>query len=201
MAVSKKFSATAIRAAYQCGLRNFGENYVQEFQEKRQELADLTEARYHLIGHLQSNKARIACELFDVVETADTPKLLYRLDANLKDLGRTMGVLLEIKLSNEESKSGASPAEIPQLLDAAARCTNLSVAGLMVIPPWSENAELSRPYFRELAQLARQYGLKELSMGMSNDFEVAIEEGATIIRVGTALFGRRPAVNKASPSI
>ena len=198
VAVSKKFSAAAIRSAYNAGLRNFGENYVQEFQEKRQELAGLPAARFHLIGHLQSNKARIACELFDTVQTVDSPKLLQRLDASAKELGRTMDVLLEVKLSDEESKTGASATEIPRLLDAAAGRQSLSVVGLMTIPPWSEDAEKSRPYFRQLTELARRYGLRSLSMGMSNDFEVAIEEGATIIRVGTALFGRRPAIKKKS---
>ncbi len=196
MAVSKKFSAIAIRSAYEAGLRNFGENYVQEFQEKRHDIGNLPGARFHLIGHLQSNKARIACELFDTIQTADSSKLLQRLNASAGELGGMKDVLLEVKLSEEENKTGASAAEIPRLLDAAAHCNNLRVVGLMTIPPWSENAETSRPYFRQLATLARQYGLTNLSMGMSNDFEVAIEEGATIIRVGTALFGRRPVIKK-----
>lgn len=196
MAVSKKFSAAAIRSAYQAGLRHFGENYVQEFQEKRPEVGDLPGAQFHLIGHLQSNKARIACNLFSVIHTADSPKLLGRLDASAKELNRTVEVLLEIKLADEESKNGASPAEIPSLLEAAAGCPNLNVSGLMIIPPWSEDPEVSRPYFRQLATLARQYGLKQLSMGMSNDFEAAIEEGSTMIRVGTALFGPRPKPQK-----
>ncbi len=196
VAVSKKFSASAIQMAYSAGLRHFGENYVQEFVEKRPEIGELPGACFHLIGHLQSNKARIACQLFDVVQTADSGKLLRRLDASAKELQRSLKVLLEIKLSHEAAKSGASPADIPHLLETAAECENLQVTGLMVIPPWSENAELSRPYFKQLAELARQNGLQDLSMGMSNDFEVAIEEGASIVRVGTALFGKRPAIAK-----
>ena len=178
------------------GLRDFGENYVQEFQEKRPQLQHLAEARFHLIGHLQSNKAKAACELFDIVQTVDSSKLLRRLDSSAGECNRNMEVLLEVKLSDEESKTGADPAEIPDLLDAAAGCDRLSVTGLMMVPPWSEDPETPRPYFRELAKLASQYKLPELSMGMSNDFETAIEEGATIIRVGTAIFGKRPPVTK-----
>jgi PLP dependent protein len=192
VAVSKKFSAAFIRDAYAAGLRDFGENYVQEFSEKRPELTDLRNAQFHLIGHLQSNKARAAVDLFDVVQTADTGKLLERLNAAAAEKGRAMEVLLEIKLSPETSKSGAAPEDIPKLLAIAAECSHLRLTGLMTMPPWSEDAEQSRPYFQRLAALASEYRLHKLSMGMSNDFEVAIEEGATIIRVGTALFGPRP---------
>jgi len=118
------------------------------------------------------------------------------LDAAAASLNRTMEVLLEVKLSDEENKSGADPAEIPLLLDAAADCSRLRVTGLMTVPPWSEDPEVSRPYFQELAKLAGDYKLPQLSMGMSNDFETAIEEGATIIRVGTAIFGKRPPIKK-----
>jgi pyridoxal phosphate enzyme (YggS family) len=197
VAVSKKFSADRIREAHQAGLREFGENYVQEFAEKQPQLQDLEGARFHLIGHLQSNKARQACELFQVIQTADSAKLLKRLDTAAGELGVAPEVLIEIKLSGEESKSGAEPGELPELLDAAAACSAIRVTGLMTMPPWSEDAEQSRPYFRRLAELARRYGLRQLSMGMSNDFEVAIEEGATLIRVGTALFGARPKPQKA----
>ncbi len=189
VAVSKKFSAVHIREAYAAGVREFGENYVQEFVEKKAALADMPGARYHLIGHLQSNKARLACELFDVVETVDSPRILEKLNACSE---RKIEVWCEIKLSDEASKTGAQPEEIPVLLSAAQHCPRLQVAGLMTIPPWSEDPEVSRPYFRRLAELAREHGLQQLSMGMSNDFEAAIEEGATLIRVGTALFGPRP---------
>lgn len=192
VAVTKKFSADRVREAYGAGLREFGENYVQEFAEKSPLLADLRDARFHLIGHLQTNKSRVAVDLFEVIETADSPKLLRRLDAAASSKGIKLDVLLEIKLSVEENKAGASPDEIPALLDAAGGCTHLNLSGLMTMPPWSDNPEQSRPYFKSLAELASKYNLKTLSMGMSGDFEVAIEEGATLIRVGTALFGARP---------
>jgi pyridoxal phosphate enzyme (YggS family) len=191
VAVSKKFSVDHLRAAYAAGLREFGENYIQEFAEKRPQLDDLPEAKYHFIGHLQSNKARLACQLFSVVQTADSAKLLGRLDAAAADLGTVLEVLLEIKLSDEESKSGARPADVPGLLEAASGCAHLTVSGLMTMPPWNIDPEHSRPYFRRLAALGRETRLQKLSMGMSGDLEVAIEEGATIVRVGTALFGPR----------
>lgn len=192
MAVSKKFSAESIREAYRTGLRDFGENYVQEFADKRPLLGDLPDARFHLIGHLQSNKARLACDLFHVIETADTPKLLQRLNSTMEEKGAHLDVMLEIKLGNEGSKSGAAPDEIPKLLSEAVRCPRLNLLGLMTIPPWSEDPEASRPYFQQLKALGCRYGLANLSMGMSADLEIAIEEGSTIIRVGTALFGPRP---------
>jgi pyridoxal phosphate enzyme (YggS family) len=191
VAVSKKFSADRLRAAYAAGLREFGENYIQEFAEKRPQLGDLAGAKYHFIGHLQSNKARLACELFDVIQTADSAKLLGRLDTAAGELGSQLEVMLEVKLSGEESKSGAGPEEVPALLDAGSRCRHLTVSGLMTMPPWNIDPEHSRPYFRELAALGRALGLPKLSMGMSGDLEVAIQEGATIVRVGTALFGPR----------
>ena len=166
---------------------------MQEFSDKRPLLAgDLSEARFHLIGHLQSNKTRTAAELFDVIQTVDSPKLMARLEQAAKESGREKEIYLEIKLSQEDSKTGADPQEIPALLQTAGNCPNLRLAGLMTIPPWSEDPEVSRPYFRKLAELGRKYDIRGLSMGMSADFEVAIEEGATAIRVGTALFGARP---------
>ena len=192
VAVSKKFPAERLAEAYRAGLREFGENYIQEFVEKRPALSKLTDARYHLIGHLQSNKAKVACELFQVIQTIDTAKLLGRLNQFAAERGVTIEAMIEVKLSTEESKSGVEPAVIPTLLDAASACANISMTGLMTMPPWSEDPERSRPYFRQLAALALQYRLPKLSMGMSGDLETAIEEGATIVRVGTALFGRRP---------
>jgi pyridoxal phosphate enzyme (YggS family) len=196
VAVSKKFSAESIREAYRAGLRDFGENYVQEFAEKSPSLCDLSDARFHLIGHLQSNKSRLACDLFQIIQTADTPKLLGRLNSAAEEKQIRLDVMLEIRLGGEESKSGAPPGEIPKLLTEAARCSHLNLLGLMTIPPWSEDPETSRPYFRQLRELARHYHLANLSMGMSADFEVAIQEGSTIIRVGTALFGPRPKPQK-----
>jgi PLP dependent protein len=197
VAVSKRFSADHLREAYAAGLREFGENYVQEFVDKRPQLDDLADAKYHFIGHLQSNKARLACQLFAVVQTVDSAKLLARLDAAAGELDSKLEVMLEVKLSDEESKSGALPEEVPALLEAASRCSHLTVSGLMTMPPWNIDPEHSRPYFRQLAALAGSAGLKKISMGMSGDLEVAIEEGATIVRVGTALFGPRAKPNPA----
>jgi pyridoxal phosphate enzyme (YggS family) len=187
IAVTKIFPAGVIREAYEAGLREFGENYVQEFEAKLPELQDLTDARFHLIGHLQSNKARKASELFAVIQTVDSTKLARRLD----EAGRPLDVMLEVKLSPENAKSGVDPADLSGLVEAVRSAKNLRVVGLMTMPPWSEEAEPSRPYFKRLRDLAEQFGLPEVSMGMSHDFEVAIEEGATHIRVGTALFGKR----------
>ena len=192
VAVSKKFSASAIESAYACGCRHFGENYVAEFAEKRKELPELPDARFHLIGHLQSNKARVACEIFHSIQTVDSVKLLQRIDGIAKERAARINLMLEVKLAEEENKAGCAPSDIPALMQAAAHCSHASLDGLMTIPPWSEDAEASRPYFQELAALARQYGLPRISMGMSNDLEVALEEGATDIRIGTALFGQRP---------
>ena len=192
VAVSKKFSALIIEEAYRHGCRDFGENYVQEFEQKRPQLKPLPGAKFHLIGHLQSNKARLACELFEAVETVDSAKLLRRIDAAAVERETQIEVMLEVKLSREESKAGCDPGDIPALLDAGKKCRNINLLGLMTIPPWSEDPEVSRPYFRRLAELAKENALSGLSMGMSNDFEAAIEEGATHIRIGTALFGPRP---------
>jgi len=192
VAVSKKFSAEKIVEAHAAGLREFGENYVQEFADKRGRLAGLDDSRFHLIGHLQSNKAKLASELFDVVQTADSPKLLQRLNSAAGESGVQLEVLLEVKLSSEAAKEGAAPEALAELVQAASHCEHLRLTGLMTIPPWSEDPERSRSYFQQLSKLGRQFGLPKLSMGMSADFEVAIEEGATMIRVGTALFGARP---------
>ncbi len=187
IAVTKVFPAAVIREAWELGVREFGENYVQEFQGKFPHVAGLEGARFHLIGHLQSNKSRPAAELFQCIQTVDTPRLARRLN----EAGRPMEVMLEVKLSPEEAKSGAAPEELPELIAAVRECANLRLTGLMTMPPWSEDAELSRPYFRRLRELAERHGLAQISMGMSHDLEAAIEEGATRVRVGTALFGRR----------
>ncbi len=193
VAVTKKFPATAISEAYALGLRDFGENYVQEFDAKRPEVAACFGARYHFIGHLQSNKTKKAAEIFDVIHTVDSAKIAGRLDAELGLPGGRAGidVLIEVKLSSEQAKAGAAPGEVPALVEAIRGCGHLGLLGLMTMPPWSDDAEQSRPYFARLRELAGQNGLQHLSMGMSHDLEVAIEEGATIVRVGTALFGPR----------
>jgi len=187
VAVTKVFPARVIREAYEAGLRDFGENYVQEFEAKAPQVGDLAGARFHLIGHLQSNKSKKASELFSVIQTVDSAKLARRLD----EAARPLDVMLEVKISAEEAKSGADPAELPGLIEAVRATRHLNLTGLMTMPPWSDDAEPSRPYFRRLRELAVQFQLPHLSMGMSHDFEVAIEEGATFIRVGTALFGKR----------
>jgi pyridoxal phosphate enzyme (YggS family) len=188
VAVTKKFSAAVICAAYSCGLRVFGENYVQEFAEKRPVLSGLAEAQFHLIGHLQSNKARQATELFHTVETVDSEKLARRLN----EAGKPLEVMIEVKLSLEGTKAGAAPEELPGLIDAIRACPYLQLTGLMTMPPWNPDPEKTRPFFRRLSEFARLHKLPKLSMGMSHDLEAAIEEGATHIRVGTALFGPRP---------
>jgi hypothetical protein len=187
LAVTKVFPADAIREAYAIGLRDFGENYVQEMERKAPAIADLTDARFHLIGHLQSNKTRKAAQLFASIDTIDSPKLASRLNAE----ARPLEVMIEVKLSNEQSKSGAPESDLPAIVEGIRSQPNLTLTGLMTVPPWSEDAELSRPYFAKLRELAARHAIPELSMGMSNDLEVAIEEGATWVRVGTALFGRR----------
>jgi pyridoxal phosphate enzyme (YggS family) len=188
IAVTKKFPAAVTLEAFALGLRHFGENYVQEFEGKHAALESLAGAEFHLIGHLQSNKTRIAAELFQVIETVDSEKLARRLDQG----GKPLEVMIEVKLSEEESKAGSAPDALPGLIDAIRKCTNLRLTGLMTMPPWSDDPAQTRPYFRKLAALAQAHGLPKLSMGMSHDLEAAIEEGATHIRVGTALFGPRP---------
>jgi len=189
LAVTKIFPAEVIRDAYALGLREFGENYVQEMERKAPVLTDLTEARFHLIGHLQSNKTKKSAQLFSSIDSLDSAKLAGRLNAEAKPLD----VTIEVKLSDEESKSGAPQSELPAIVEEIrGNCGNLTLCGLMTIPPWSEDAEKSRPYFARLRELGWRHQIPELSMGMSNDLEVAIEEGATWVRVGTALFGRRP---------
>ncbi|HEY1760765.1 MAG TPA: YggS family pyridoxal phosphate-dependent enzyme [Bryobacteraceae bacterium] len=188
IAVTKKFPAEVVREAYDLGLRIFGENYVQEFEGKHPALADLAGTEFHLIGHLQSNKARPAADLFQVIQTVDSEKLAGRLDG----MSKPLEVMIEVKLSEEASKFGTPPEQLPKVIEAIRACQNLKLTGLMTMPPWSDDPEVTRPYFRRLAGLARQHGIEKLSMGMSHDFEAAIEEGATHIRVGTALFGPRP---------
>jgi hypothetical protein len=187
LAVTKVFPASAIHQAYGLGLRDFSENYVQEFEGKAPEVAGLAGARFHLIGHLQSNKARKAAELFQVIQTVDSPKLARRLN----EASGGIEVMLEVKLSAEQAKSGAEPAELPELIAAVRECPHLHLRGLMTMPPWSDDPEASRPYFRRLRELAELHAMRELSMGMSHDLETAIEEGSTCVRIGTALFGKR----------
>jgi pyridoxal phosphate enzyme (YggS family) len=196
MAVSKVHPVEAILEAYAAGQRLFGENRVQEFQEKLPHLKELSGAKFHLIGPLQSNKTAKAAELFEAIDAVDSLKIAQRLNTTAAALGKKLPVLIEVKLSHEESKHGLSPEELPALLAAMNDLESIETVGLMTVPPWSEEAESARPYFRELRRLrdesaARFPRVTQLSMGMSNDFTVAIEEGSTCVRVGTALFGRR----------
>jgi pyridoxal phosphate enzyme (YggS family) len=198
--VSKTHPAEAIRAAYAAGLRDFGENRVQEWEGKRGGLGDL-DAEWHLIGHLQSNKAARAAGLFHSVDSVDDFALAQRLDRAREGSGAKLRVLLEVRVAEEETKNGVSVEEVPELAEKVGVLAGLHLSGLMCIPPFLEQAEQVRPYFRRLRelrdQLVKRMGLPlpVLSMGMSHDFEVAIEEGATEVRVGTALFGPRPAPN------
>jgi hypothetical protein len=192
VAVTKKFSTDVICEAHALGLRCFGENYVQEFEGKHPRVAQLGGAQFHLIGHLQSNKTRIAAGLFQAIETIDSAKLARRLEEAAQSLGVTLEAMIEVKLSLEESKAGASPEQLPELIAAIRECSHLRLTGLMTMPPWNDDPEQTRPYFRRLAELGQTHQLAKLSMGMSHDFEVAIEEGATHIRVGRGLFGPRP---------
>ncbi len=196
MAVSKVHPVEVILEAYAAGQRLFGENRVQEFQEKSQHVSGLADARFHLIGPLQSNKTNRAAELFDSVDTVDSLKIAQRLNSAAATLGKKMPVLVEVKLSHEESKHGLAPEELPELLAGLEGLESVEAVGLMTVPPWSEDAETARPYFRELRRLRDEAqkahpALTQLSIGMSNDFVVAIEEGSTCVRVGTALFGKR----------
>jgi len=196
MAVSKVHPVEAILEAYAAGQRLFGENRVQEFQEKSPHLKDLTAAEFHLIGPLQSNKTTKAAELFDAIDAVDSLKIAQRLNTTATALGKKLPVLIEVKLSHEESKHGLSREELPAMLAAMEELESIAAVGLMTVPPWSEDAEPARPYFRELRRLRDECATRfphvtQLSMGMSNDFTVAIEEGSTCVRVGTALFGRR----------
>ena len=197
--VSKTQPAEAIRVAFEAGLRHFGENRVQEWEGKRAALGDL-QATWHLVGHLQSNKAVRAAGLFHSIDSVDDFALAQRLDRALdgQSDARKLRVLLEVRVEEEESKSGVREEEAAALAEKVAALSRLELAGLMCIPPFFENTEKVRPYFRRLRELrdslAREIGrqLPVLSMGMSHDFEAAIEEGATEVRVGTAIFGSRP---------
>ncbi len=190
IAVSKKMPAADIVAAYEAGQRAFGENYIQEFQSKRPQLPALAGANFHFIGELQSNKTRLACDLFDCIQTVSSVKVARRLNEQTEGV---RDVFIEVKLSGEESKAGIAPEGLGELVAFLGDCEKLRLRGLMTMPPWSDDAETARPYFSKLRGLAESHGLRELSMGMSGDLEVAIEEGANVVRVGTAIFGSRSA--------
>lgn len=196
VAVSKLHPPEAIREAHAAGQRLFGENYVQELSAKESQLDDLPAIEWHFIGHLQRNKARQITGRVGLVETVDSPKLLAEIAKRARSAGKVQHLLIQVRIGDEETKSGCEPRELPELLEVARSCSEVEVRGLMVIPPFELDADETRPYFRELRALRDRHGgpavLPELSMGMSHDFEVAIEEGATLVRVGTAIFGERP---------
>jgi PLP dependent protein len=201
MAVSKTFPVARIREAYDAGLRLFGENRVQEFAAKIEALRDLHDVEWHLIGHLQNNKAAKAVELFTAVDSVDSLRLAQKLNASAQQLGRKLKVLIEINVGGEAAKSGLVPdsRELDELLSAASDLEHLNFRGLMTIPPFAEDPQQARPHFRKLRELRDQIAerrlpaieMTTLSMGMSHDFEVAIEEGSTCVRVGTGIFGER----------
>lgn len=209
IAVSKTFPDESVLAAIAAGQRDFGENKVQEAIPKIEAIEKIAAAerggddqilpRWHLIGHLQSNKARKAARPFDVIHSIDSVDLLQKIDAAAREARWTPELLIQVDLAGEATKFGATPDDLQPIFDAAAALTNARLVGLMVLPPWSEDPEVARPYFRRLRELRDELGsrgvpaarLRELSMGMSHDFEVAIAEGATMVRVGTAIFGKR----------
>lgn len=201
MGVTKTQPAELIREAYQAGLRLFGENRVQEFADKSELVGDLHGADWHLIGHLQSNKAAKAAGLFAAVDSVDSLRLAERLNEAAPKNARKLGVLIEVNVGGEEAKSGVAPVsrEFEEILRAAERLEWLEVRGLMTVPPFLQNAEDVRPFFKTLRGIRDEVakrklprvGMDELSMGMSHDFEIAIEEGSTCVRVGTAIFGVR----------
>jgi PLP dependent protein len=201
MAVTKTQAADRIGQAHAAGLRVFGENRVQEFAAKASALSHLNEAEWHMIGHLQTNKAAQAAELFTAVDSVDSLKLAEKLDRAARNLHKKLSLLIEVNLGGEAAKSGVAPdsPELEELLTAAPRFEALQFRGLMTVPPYTDEPEGARPFFRKLRELrdkiaARRLprtSMEVLSMGMSHDFEVAIEEGSTCVRVGTAIFGER----------
>ncbi|HXG50987.1 MAG TPA: YggS family pyridoxal phosphate-dependent enzyme [candidate division Zixibacteria bacterium] len=197
LAAAKSQSAEAVQAAIAAGVTLVGENYVQEAQQKKRQVQGPVE--WHMIGHLQRNKAKAAVEVFDVIETLDSVALARRLDEEGRKRGRVVRTYVEVNLGGEPSKSGIAKDEVPRLLEEAGSLEFLAVIGLMTVPPFREDPEQVRPYFRELrelrARLAERFlrhDLRELSMGMTHDYVIAVEEGATIVRIGTGLFGPRP---------
>lgn len=204
IAVSKTHPSELVREAYLAGVRDFGENRVQEADEKVSHLKDLSRARWHLIGHLQSNKARRAVNVFDMIHSVDSPTLVERLERVCAEEGRAqLPVLVQVDLAGETTKTGAAETSVPAIVERLVKCQHLQLIGLMSVPPFLPDPEQVRPYFRRLRELRDEllaqgvfrnvsgFGAGALSMGMSHDFEVAIEEGATLVRVGTSVFGAR----------
>ena len=197
IAVSKTFDPSTVQQAVDAGAHDLGENRVQEAIAKVATVKG--NLRWHLIGHLQSNKARQAVEAFDVIHTVDSSQLAHRLDRTAGEVGRRPAVLVQVDLAHEPTKSGADESELPAIIEALDSTRHLELRGLMTLPPFFDSAEQTRPYFRRLREILERLNrgrepeqkLTELSMGMSHDFEAAVEEGATMVRVGTAIFGAR----------
>lgn len=198
LAVSKRVDAATVKKAWQCGQSLFGENFVQEAQSKI-ELLDPS-ITWHFIGHLQSNKAKLAARLFGLIETVDRLKLARSLNRHAAELSKTLDILIQVNVGEERQKSGVLPQNAEQLIREIGELEHLRIRGLMTMPPFTDNPELSRPHFRSLKKIADEFSVKGyfsndapfiLSMGMSGDYPVAIEEGATLVRVGTAIFGKR----------
>jgi hypothetical protein len=198
VAISKTFPTGAIREAFDAGQRDFGENKVQEALPKIEQLRDLP-ITWHLVGHLQTNKSKKAASAFSLIQSVDSGELLQKIDRAAHEAGRAPELLIQVDLAEEATKSGAQPDAVPSILDLASTCRAARVVGLMTLPPLPEQPDDARPWFRRLRELRNRLldarvppdMLRELSMGMSGDFQVAIEEGATIVRVGTAIFGPR----------
>jgi pyridoxal phosphate enzyme (YggS family) len=206
IAVTKTVDAEAVKKAFDAGLRIFGESRVQEAQKKISSLnpeISGSKVQWHLIGHLQKNKTKYAVQLFDLIHTVDSVELAKELDRQAEKAKKVQNILIQVKLSDEETKQGISEEELSPLLEAVNELKHLNLMGLMTIPPYFEDAEKARPYFRKLREIRdninalriTHYTLRELSMGMSHDFEAAIEEGSTMVRIGTAIFGERPTAN------
>jgi hypothetical protein len=199
LAISKTFPIETISSAIAAGQRRFGENRVQEAESKIPHLRAVSGLEWHLVGHLQSNKAHRAAQLFDVIHSVDSIKIAAKLSQSCLEMGKQMSVLLQVDLGKEATKAGADPANVRSILESVSTMKGIRVDGLMTIPPYFENPESTRPYFAALRNLRDSIeseqpcclGRRHLSMGMSHDFEAAIQEGATIVRVGTALFGER----------
>ena len=200
VAISKRQDIEKIKEAISCGQLIFGENYLQEAKQKQEGLSKNKNICYHFTGHLQSNKSRLAAEIFDVIETVDRIKIARAIDHHCSETGRKISVLVQVNIGREKQKHGVLPEDAESLLYEIKKETDLNVIGLMAMVPQTDKAESSRPYFQAMKQLADtlanknlfdSHGKVELSMGMSADFEIAIEEGATMVRVGTALFGNR----------
>jgi len=190
IAVSKTMPAGAVQEAYEAGLRRFGESKVQEAIAKAEELKDLN-IEWHLVGHLQRNKARQAVGFFRLIHSVDSAALLKEIEKQAAKLDMVQSVLLQVKLADEATKSGAAAEELEALVQAAEAFAHVKVEGLMTIPPFYDDPEAARPYYKQLHKINEKYGFNELSMGMTGDYEVAVEEGATLVRIGAAIFGER----------